>query len=178
MSELWADGTSRAHLLEKTTLIQAGTSMGSYQSARQELPELTHTLRVKLWRCGITFHTDTLNEQKIPRITFSSVTTSLPSSAAGTLNAVHADPHMCLRWKGSLEALLTPSKQLSRQRIPQIAEQKSDDCMYYQPSFGTTISRHCVIHATWIAKKKPAKRAPHDRHLILKHTRIKYIFKK
>lgn len=90
--------------------------MGRDQSARQELPELTHTLHVKLWRCGITFHTDTLNEQKIPRITFSSVTTSLPSSAAGTLNAVHADPHMCLRWKGSLEALLTPSKQLSRQK--------------------------------------------------------------
>lgn len=95
----------------------AGISMGRDQPAPKGASKThSHSLQVKPWRCGITFHTDTLNEQKMPCIIFSSVTTSLQSSAAGTLHAVRADPHMCLRWKGSLAALPTPSKQLSRQK--------------------------------------------------------------
>lgn len=136
MFALWADYISRNDLPETTILIYTGTSRAETSLHQQELPELTHTLRVRPWRRGITFHMDTLNErQKRSCITFSSVTTGLQPSAAGTLKAGYTDPTRAegerVPWK--LSSL--PANNWA-DRIPQIAEHKSDDWIYYQPSSG------------------------------------------
>lgn len=68
---------------------------------------------------------------------------------------------------------LLPAYNWTDRRIPQIAEQKSDDWIYYQPSFEITVPQHQVILAT-----SSTKHASHILHPTVKHIRSQYILKK
>lgn len=94
-----------------------------------------------------------------------------------TTKAVHADTYTCIGERVPWKLSSLPANNWADRRIPQIAELKSDDWIYYQPPFGTTISRHQVIHAIRIAKKS-SKHGSHNHHLIITHIRSKYILKK
>lgn len=70
-----------------------------------------------------------------------------------------------------------PENNWADRRIPQIAEHKSDDWIYYQPPLGTTMSQHRVTRATWVAKNLPNMH--HTNHqLTAKRATIKYMLQK
>lgn len=109
--------------------------------------------KLSLGRCGITFPEDPLNE-KIPHVTCSSLTTGLQNGSWNTESSACCSPHVH-RWRVPWKLSWLPENNWADRRIPQIAEHKSDDWIYYQPPSGTTVSQHRVTRATWVAKNLP-----------------------
>lgn len=80
------------------------------------------------------------------------------------------------RWKTSWKLSLLPANSWADRGIPQIAERKSDDWIYYQPSSGATISQPSPPCS--VACQTLTKHASDDRYLTVNSTRMKCILKK
>lgn len=91
------------------------------------------------------------------------------SSSTGRASPMH-------RWKTSWKLSLLPANNWADRGIPEIAELKSDDCIYYQASSGATISQPSPPCS--VACQTLTKHASDNRYLTVKSTRMKCILKK
>lgn len=80
------------------------------------------------------------------------------------------------RWKTSWTLSLLPANSWADRGIPQIAERKSDDWIYYQPSAGATISQPSPPCS--VACQTLTKHASDDRYLTVESNRMKRILRK
>lgn len=146
-----ADFLNKMGLLEGPTLVQLWSRMGRVQLAAASSG--THSPNEAFG--------DISNQQKIPCIAFSSLTTDPdPGSWDITSSA-------CRSWQSTgasfLKACLLPANNWADRRIPQIAQPKSDDWIYYQPPFGPMVSQPshpCFMERTTLTKSHHTICAP------------------
>lgn len=159
-------------------VIQTATSMGRGQWAATGTSRTHPAPQAKPWNMWDHIshgHTTWVTENIMHYIFIYDNKSSVPG--AGRLTAVYAAPHTCIGERVPWKLSSLPANNRADRRIPQIAEHKSDDCIYYQPSF-KDYNVSTPSHPRHRDCTKSVKHASHNHHLIVKRTRIKYIVKK